>query len=174
MGRVASNDDLQKQIDDLNADKLKVISTIAEVRLMADDYEVAYTPKQRMQTIRKNIDKKIDGFIKGFKAIQYKTRSSEEILEEFNNEQGDAYNEIELLRSNIDAKNGEIYSIDDAVKDSEAAVQFNDIEVQRVDRDNKAKLAAFAGQLTALNSGIIDLTRRPDETDEEYRQRCYN
>jgi pyruvate/2-oxoglutarate dehydrogenase complex dihydrolipoamide acyltransferase (E2) component len=46
----------------LNADKLKVISTIAEVRLMADDYEVAYTPKQRMQTIRKNMDKKIYGY----------------------------------------------------------------------------------------------------------------
>ena len=35
MENVANNDDIQKTIDDLNADKLKVLPTIAEVRLMA-------------------------------------------------------------------------------------------------------------------------------------------
>ena len=101
----------------------------------------------------------------------FETRSPEKALEKFNNDQGDAYKEIELLRSNIDAKQGQIYSIEEAIKSSLEARRDNKIEAQRVDRDNKAKLAEFAGQLTALNSGMMDLTRQVDETDEEYRQR---
>ena len=90
-----------------------------------------------------------------------KTKSPEELTAEFDKETAIAYKEIEVLRSNIDAKNGEIYSIDDAVKDSEEANRLNEREEERIDRDNKAKLAMFAANLSVLNGGIMDLSRQP-------------
>jgi len=166
---------IQKQtaIEEVISDKQGVINltTQEEARATADNYGVAYTNGQKLETIKKAIIKFLDKRIKEIEKSKLKTRSPEDITAEFDKEMEIAYKEIEVLRSNIDAKNGEIYSIDDAIKDSQEAKRLNNIEEERIDRDNKAKLAMFAANLSVLNGGIMDLSRQPDESDEDYRQR---
>ena len=163
----------QTAIEEVISDKQGVINltTQEEARATADNYGVAYTKGQKLETIKKAIIKFLDKRIKEIEKSKLKTRSPEDITAEFDKEMGVAYKEIEVLRSNIDAKNGEIYSIDDAIKDSQEAMRLNEREEERIDRDNKAKLAMFAANLSVLNGGIMDLSRQPDESDEDYRQR---
>jgi len=168
-----SNIQRQTAIEEIIADKQGIISltTQDEARAAADNYGVAYSKGQKLETIKKAILKFLDKRIKEIEKSKLKTRSPEEITAEFEKEVNMAYKEIEVLRSNIDAKTGEIYSIDDEIKDSEEAVRLNDREAQRVERENKSKLAMLAANLSILNGGVMDLTRQPDESDEDYRQR---
>ena len=173
MERVYRNAGMQTKIDELNADKQKVnqATTQDEARAIADKYGIAYIPSQKLPTLQKNIIKKLAIAIKDEEKSKLKTKSQEELTAEFDKEMAIAYKEIEVLRSSIDEKNGDIYSIDDAVKDSDEAMRLNAIEEQRIERDNNKKLAMLAANLSILNGGIMDLTRQPDETDEAYRQR---
>ena len=173
MERVNKNAGKQSEIEELNSEKLRVnqATTIDEARAIANKHKIDYKPSQKLPTLQKLILKKLDSSIKFLEKGKLKTQSQEELTAEFDKEMAMAFKEVEVLRSSIDEKNGDIYSIDDAVKDSEEANRLNEREKERIDRENNTKLAMFAANLTVLNGGIMDLSRQPDESDEDYRQR---
>ena len=160
---------LRATYDDIDANVNSKPVAISRAKALGIDVN----PSSHTKTIKNKILKELERQIKDLEKTPKagKALTAEEIEQKFQDKMEKIQAEIELLKGENTRLESLINEADRTIETTKENIRNNRIEEERISRLNKDKLDEFAGQLTALNSGMMDLTRRDDETDEEYRQR---
>lgn len=80
-------------------------------------------------------------------------------------------NEMYGFKARIFEIDGELGQLESMLKDNERVKKENQAEKDRVSKANYTLLKEKSDELNLLNRGQLNLTRQPNETDEDFRQR---
>lgn len=80
-------------------------------------------------------------------------------------------NEIYAFRARIYEIDGELGLLEESLRENEVAKSENQAQKDKVSKSNYQLLQEKSEQLNLLNRGQLNITRQPNETDDDFRQR---